>query len=98
MSHLQALDQPPTEFDTVRSVFEAALEHERKVTAMINRIYELAQEERDYPTQLLMHWYIEEQVEEEKIVEDALVLLDRAGDDEFKMMHIDSILGQQGHE
>lgn len=95
---LQAIDQPPTEFDSVRSVFEAALEHERKVTAMINRIYELAQEEKDYPTQLLMHWYIEEQVEEEKIVGDALLLLDRAGDDQFKMMHIDSVLGRQEHD
>ena len=95
---LQALEQPATEFDSVRSAFEAALEHERKVTAMITRIYELAQEEKDYPTQILMQWYIEEQVEEEKVVQDALVLLDRAGDDPFNLTQVDALLGQQGDE
>jgi ferritin len=95
---LQALEQPPTEFDSVRSAFEAALEHERKVTAMINRIYALAQEEKDYPTVILMEWYVEEQVEEEKIVGDALVLINRAGDDPFKLMQIDATLGQQQHD
>ncbi|RME61586.1 MAG: ferritin [Caldilineae bacterium] len=92
---LQAIDQPPTEFNSVQEVFETALEHERHVTARINDIYRLAQEEGDYPTQVLMEWFINEQVEEEKIVEDALVMVKRAGDNPFQLMYVDQIIGQQ---
>jgi ferritin len=87
---LHAIDQPPSEFQSPLDVFEQALQHERKVTALINQLYELALKEKDYPTQALLQWYITEQVEEEKnaseIVEQlkmtsgessALLLLDR---------------------
>ncbi|MEM7126025.1 MAG: ferritin [Chloroflexota bacterium] len=86
---LQAIDQPQTEFDSVEQLFETALEHERHVTASINRIYKLAQEEADYPTQVLMEWYIQEQVEEEKLVEDALVMVKRANNDPFQLLYVD---------
>lgn len=92
---LQAIGQPPTEFDSVQEVFETALEHERHVTGLINNIYRLAQEEGDYPTQVLMEWFINEQVEEEKIVEDALVMVKRAGDNPFQLMYVDQLIGQQ---
>lgn len=65
-ARLGALPEPGSSFGTVLEMFEAALEHERKVTASINRIYSLALQESDYPTQVLFQWYINEQVEEEK--------------------------------
>ena len=87
---LQALDQPAGEFQSPLDVFEQALTLERKVTALIHRLYELALKESDYATQTLLQWFITEQVEEEKnagqIVEQlkmtggepsALLLLDR---------------------
>ena len=87
---LQALDQPAGEFQSALDVFEQSLAHERKVTALIHRLYELALKESDYATQTLLQWFITEQVEEEKnagqIVEQlkmtggepsALLLLDR---------------------
>lgn len=96
---LQAIAKPPAEFHSVREVFEAALSHEEKVTAMINRIYKLAQEEGDYPTELLMQWYITEQVEEEKVVEDALVLIKRANNDPFQLLYVENMItGAQGAE
>ena len=63
---LQALDQPAGEFQSPLDVFEQALDHERKVTALIHRLYELALKESDYATQTLLQWFITEQVEEEK--------------------------------
>ena len=60
---LGAIDQPPVEFESPTQIFEMTLEHERKVTALINSLYELALAEKDYPTQVLLHWFIEEQVE-----------------------------------
>ena len=62
---LHAIDQPPADFESPVKIFEETLDHERKVTAMIHSLYELALEEKDYPAQILLHWFIEEQVEEE---------------------------------
>jgi ferritin len=41
-------------------------EHEAKVTASIYALYELALQEKDYPAQVMLQWFINEQVEEEK--------------------------------
>jgi ferritin len=87
---LKAIDAPPTEFGSPLEVFKAVLEHEQLVTGLINKLYEMALDEKDYATQSLLRWYIDEQVEEEAnasyIVEtlklagekgNALILLDR---------------------
>ncbi|AEH50407.1 ferritin [Pseudothermotoga thermarum] len=54
-------------------VFEHVYEHEQKVTESINNLVELAKAENDYPAQVLLQWFVNEQVEEEanalKIVE-----------------------------
>lgn len=63
---LAALPEPAASFSSVLEMFGAALAHERKVTASINTIYGLAVRENDYPTQVLFQWFISEQVEEEK--------------------------------
>ena len=63
---LQALDQPPSEFQSPLDAFQQALDHERKVTSLIHRLYELALKEGDYATQAHLQWFITEQVEEEK--------------------------------
>ena len=48
-------------------VFEAAFAHEQKVTSQIHDIYELALEQKDYQAQVLLQWFISEQLEEEKL-------------------------------
>ena len=63
---LQAISQPPATFKSMASVFEQVLEHEQKVTGLINRLYEIALQEKDFAAQVLLHWFINEQVEEEK--------------------------------
>ncbi|RME80811.1 MAG: ferritin [Caldilineae bacterium] len=77
---LKAIDAPPVEFESPLQVFEAALEHERKVTGLINDLYGLALEEGDYPTQVLLQWFISEQVEEEKSADDIVQQLRLVGD------------------
>lgn len=63
---LQAIAQPPQEFTSLLDLFEQVLEHERKVTALINGLYKAALAEADYPSQVMLQWFINEQVEEEK--------------------------------
>jgi len=67
---IPALDKPDREFASVKDAFEAALHHERKVTHWIHEIYELAVAEKDHATAVFLHWFITEQVEEEKNAED----------------------------
>jgi ferritin len=63
---LAAIDQPPATFKTLQEVWEKTYSHEQHVTALIHRLYALAEKERDYATKGLMQWYVSEQVEEEQ--------------------------------
>lgn len=63
---LQAIDQPPSSWNSNLEAFEQVLAHEQKVTKNIHDLYELALKEKDYPSQVMLQWFIEEQVEEEK--------------------------------
>ncbi len=62
---LKAIDAVPTTWDSPMEVFRATLEHEQKVTALINSLYTLAMQEEDYATRDRLNWFVGEQVEEE---------------------------------
>jgi len=62
---LEAIQQPPVEFDSLLAVAEEVYAHEQKVTSLIGGLYETAVAEKDYASQVFLHWFIEEQVEEE---------------------------------
>ena len=87
---LKAIDAPIKEWKTSLACFEQVLAHEQKVTASINSLYDLAQKEREFPTQIMLQWFITEQVEEEKnateIVE-GLKLIDARGTAVFMLDH-----------
>ena len=63
---LKAIDAPKTDWTSSLEVAEEVAAHEAKVTASIYALYELALKEKDYPTQVMLQWFISEQVEEEK--------------------------------
>lgn len=53
-------------------MFRTALEHERKVTELIDKLVRLAFAERDLATISRLQWFVDEQVEEEKNVRELL--------------------------
>ncbi|MBL8063897.1 MAG: ferritin [Anaerolineales bacterium] len=63
---LKAIDAPKTEWTSSLEVAEEVAAHEAKVTASIYSLYELARKEKDYPAEVMLQWFITEQVEEEK--------------------------------
>jgi ferritin len=63
---LSAIAQPPSEWTSLLDLFQQVLDHEKKVTALLTRLYETALAEKDYATQFLLQWFINEQVEEER--------------------------------
>jgi ferritin len=96
---LRAVEQPPAEFGSLLSVFEQALQHEQKVSKLINDIYGIAVQEKDYPTQVMLQWFVEEQVEEERSAEEVVNYLKMAGDHPAGLLMIDGRLGARagGH-
>jgi ferritin len=90
---LQAIAAPPAEWNSPADVFDHVLQHEQKVTSLINTIYAEALKENDYPTQVMLHWFINEQVEEEKNAQQIVDQLDMIGDSPQALMLMDRALG-----
>ncbi len=92
---LGAIKQPPAEFGSPLGVYEAALEHEQLVTGMIDDLYALATQERDFASQVCLEWFVTEQVEEEKNVTEVIDQLRLVGDDGPGLLMLDRELGQR---
>ncbi len=63
---LKAIAAPRVEWASTLEAAEEVVAHEAQVTASIYALYEIALKEKDYPTQIMLQWFITEQVEEEK--------------------------------
>jgi ferritin len=95
---LGPIDGPLVEFGSPLEVFQSALEHERKVTMMINDLYGLAARENDYASQTFLQWFVTEQVEEEKNAGDVVETLKMIGDGTEALFLLDRELGQRTAE
>ncbi len=95
---LQALAQPPTEFKSPLDAFQKALAHEKKITGLIYKLYDLADDEDDYPTEVMLQWFIEEQVEEEKSASEVVAQLELIGDQGAGLLILDKHLGERKAE
>jgi len=93
---LLGIDQPPAKFESVRAVFMQTLEHEKKVTGLIEAIYAAAVEDKDYASQTFLNWFIDEQVEEEKNATNILETMRIGGDSGAALLILDHHLGSRG--
>ena len=62
---LAAVTAPKQDFKSLLQVVEQAQAMEQSNTKGIHAVFEAAVADKDYPAQVLMHWFIKEQVEEE---------------------------------
>ena len=92
---LQASAQPDTKFGSPITVFEQVLEHEIFVTTRIHLLYEIAVVEKDYPTQVFLQWFVNEQVEEEKHATEILEALKLGGESGSALIMMDKALGSR---
>jgi ferritin len=95
---LKAIGAPPTEWGSSLELFERVLEHEQKVTSLIHNIYAAAVKENDYPTQVMLHWFINEQVEEEKNAAEVVAQLQLIDAHGTAVLVLDHQLGKRGGE
>ena len=92
---LHPIPQPPVEFQSPLDVIQSTLDHEREVTEMINRLYEMAVKEEDYATQVHLQWFITEQVEEEKAANEVVEQLKMIGDQGDALLLLDRRLAER---
>ena len=90
---LPALPEPPHGFEGALVAFEAAFAHEQKVTSQIHALYELALQEKDYQAQVLLQWFITEQLEEEKLTGGMVERLRMVEGSRSALLILDSELG-----
>lgn len=90
---LKPIDAVPTEWDGVLNVFESTLEHEQKVTSLINDLYALTHEENDFATQSMLKWFIDEQIEEEETAQTIIDNLKMIKDNGYGIYMLDKELG-----
>ncbi len=92
---LKAIKQPQIDWESTLEVFKDALKHEKHITARINHLYKLALEEADYPSQILLQWFITEQVEEEASVDQVIQMMERINGHMSGMVMLDRQLAQR---
>lgn len=84
-----SLAKPKNEYESVREIFHAALEQERRTTSQINQLYETASEAKDYTTMEFLGWFLTEQVEEERVAENLVERIDLAGEHLNALLRLD---------
>jgi ferritin len=96
--NLAAVGKPKAEFSDTLDVFRTALKQEQANTDSINELYKVALDVDDYATQSFLKWFIDEQVEEEKTMNDAIGLIELAGDSASALITLNHQFGQRGPE
>ena len=96
---IPALDQPMVTFPSIRKLFEEFLKHELKVSDSINDLVNLALTEKDYATHNFLQWYVNEQIEEERVARTLNDKLEMIGDDKSGLYLFDrDIMNYRGNE
>lgn len=93
--NLTAIDGPETEWESPVAAFEATLAHEQHVTALINKLVDLALAESDHATNNFLQWFVAEQVEEEATADGILQQLRLMKDAPGGLFMMDRELGQR---
>lgn len=92
---LEALNQPPSDYQSPLDAFKSALKHEQYISNSINELYALAEKENDYASKQFLHWFIEEQVEEEENAGSVVDTLTMLEDNPQGILMLDRELGQR---
>ena len=95
---LEPIEAASTEYSSVIEVFKTALAQEKKNTQSIDELYKRASALSDHATISHLQWFVDEQVEEEKNVGEALALVERAGTDANAILYLNDKFGSRPME
>jgi ferritin len=94
---IPAFEKPPVDYKSVQPMFEQVLHHEEYVSASINEIVAVCEEEKDFTTHNWIQWFVTEQIEEEASARNILDKLNMLGDGPLYMFDRD-IMSLRGAE
>lgn len=92
---LRAIDAPKNDFASPLDVFEYGLKHEQFVTERIWKLMDLAKSEGHHAAQIMLNWFVTEQVEEESNFNLIIRKLKRVEGDGRGLLLLDQELGQR---
>ena len=93
---LKSIEAPKTTWASNLEAFKDAAAHEAMITASIYALYETALNEKDYPAQVLLQWFVNEQVEEEKNAAEIVAQLELIEERGTAVLMLDKQLGKRG--
>ena len=89
---LLPIEPVPSTWDSVLDMYKQTLEHEKKVTAMINNIAAIANADKDYAAINRINWFVDEQVEEEESAREMITTFEAVEGNKYGMYMIDKEL------
>jgi ferritin len=95
---LKAIEAPATDWKSNLEVLKKVAEHEAMVTASVDALYELAMREKDYPAQVMLQWFISEQMEEEKSAAEIVANMQLMEERGSAVLMLDHRLSKRGSE
>lgn len=92
IANVGEIKAPPTEYESIESIFKQIYEHECLVTRSITELVKNSFEQHDYSTFNFLQWYVAEQHEEEKIFKSILNKLEIIGTEGRGLYHFDQVM------
>ncbi|HDQ93534.1 MAG TPA: ferritin [Synergistetes bacterium] len=92
---LLPIEKPQKSWKTPLEAFKDAEKHEQHITKCIHDLVDLAVHEKDYATQNLLQWFVNEQVEEEASVGEVVAKLEMVSDSKNGLFMMDRELGKR---
>ncbi|MEM8576139.1 MAG: ferritin [Pseudomonadota bacterium] len=89
---LTGVEQPAVDFAGPEAAVAAALAMEGTVTRQIHELFELVHESKDFGSQPVLHWFLDEQVKEEDTFTRLHDQVQAAGDSRWHLLALDSQL------
>lgn len=83
---LPRIEEPKKKWESSFNIFQDGLVHEEHITDCINKLMDLAVEEKDYAAQNLLKWFVTEQVEEEDNFMEMVAKLKMIGGDQPSLL------------
>lgn len=90
---LKGVPAPQADFRNLVEAISAAYRREQEVTQQIHAMFELAHEVKEYGTQNMLHWFLDEQVTEEDTFRRLLTQAQAAGEDKWQIAMLDRQIG-----
>ena len=89
---LLPIEGVPATWNSVLDMFQETLQHEKKVTSLINNLAFIANEDRDFASINRLAWFIDEQVEEEESAREMIAAVEAVEDNTYGMYMLDKDL------